>query len=130
MSKELHIGKLVPVNKIANHQEFMDFVHKNKLIPHGEDCIESFLGEQLIGDIKCYPYSIIFSDQQFGKYKYCYFDGVIYEFASHEEFNCDYLDKWDKNADGSINFYTLFNNKQLSFNQVFEDAIKTMNIDL
>lgn len=129
MSKELHIGKLVPVNKIANHQEFMDFVHKNKLIPYGDDCIESFLGDRLIGNIKDYPYSIIFCDEN-DKYKYCYFDGVIYEFASHKEFFEDYVDRWDENADGSIDFYTLFDTKQSGFNQALEQAIKTMNIDL
>lgn len=127
-STEIHIGKLIHLKSIVDHQDFLNFVHNNKLTSYWGDSIEEFLNEEGIEDIRDHEGSFVLcsiGDSQ-KEFEYFYYQGVIYQFLSHKYMDV-YGTQWQKNSDGSVDFTAMFYNGGTSLEEILSDILDKTN---
>ncbi|WP_294966548.1 hypothetical protein [uncultured Gilliamella sp.] len=124
---ELHTGKLTPVKTINSHQEFMDFVHENKLTEHYTSSIEIYLDYEGITDVTatngCLPLLLCACQDRRGLPQFCFYKNVIYRFNNYIIEEDDYINKFSRNSDGSIGFVCLFYNGGTCFSEELQDGL-------
>ena len=123
---ELHAGKLTPVKTISNHQEFMDFVVENELTGRHEISIDEYLRYSFITDVttKKTPILLCSSNDMDELPKYCFYKNVIYRFDNYTVEDDDYINKFIRNSDGSIDFINMFHNAwRDNFSEELQDGL-------
>lgn len=124
---ELHTGKLTPVKTINSHQEFVDFVHENKLTAWLDySNIEEYFEERSINDVADNSLAIVLckSDRPQVPYEYVFYKNVIYRVDNYSFSDDDfYINKFIKNSDGSIDFVSMFYNGGTGFDEELQDGL-------
>ena len=123
---ELHTGKLTPVKTINSHQEFVDFVHENKLTAWLDSNIEEYFEEHSVNDVADNSLAIVLckSDGFRVPYEYVFYKNVIYRVDNYSFSDDDfYINRFIKNSDGSIDFVSMFYNGGTGFDEELQDGL-------
>ena len=125
-STELHTGTLTPLKTINSHQEFMDFVHENKLTAWLYPNIEEYFEERSVNDVANNSLAIVLckSDGCRAPYEYVFYKNVIYKIDNYLFSDDDfYINRFIKNSDGSINFVSMFYNGGTGFDEELQEGL-------
>lgn len=131
-STELHTGTLTPVKTINSHQEFLDFVHENELTGYLTPSIEIYLDDDDITDVTAtngYAPLLLCTCQNWrGLPQYCFYKNVIYKLDNYTVDEGDYINEFNRNSDGSINFVSMFYNGGTVFSEELQEGLdKVLN---
>ena len=126
---ELHTGTLTPVKTINSHQEFVDFVHKNKLTALFYPNIEEYFERCSVNDVADNSLAIVLCkpNECRAPYEYVFYKNVIYKIDNYS-FSDDgfYINRFIKNSDGSIDFVNLFYNGGTDFDEELQDGLDAL----
>lgn len=127
---ELHTGKLTPVKTINTHQEFLDFAHENELTGCLTSSIAIYLDDCGITDVTattgCTPLLLCASNSENRSSNYCFYKNVIYRFDNYTVEYDDYIKKFNRNSDGSIDFVSMFYNGGTNFDEELQDGLDAL----
>ncbi|WP_334324370.1 hypothetical protein [Gilliamella apicola] len=127
---ELHTGTLTPVKTINSHQEFIDFAHENKLTGHLTSSIEIYLDDDDITDVTAtngYAPLLLYACQnRCGLPQYCFYKNVIYKLDNYTVEEGDYINEFNRNSDGSINFVSMFYNGGTVFHEELQEGLDAL----
>jgi len=125
---ELHTFKLTPFKTVESLQEFINFARENKLNVSIYPNVEEYFDEYYITHIVDYSSAIAlckasgFNTQC----KYVFDKNVIYKFDNYVTRGCEYVNKFIKNSDGSIDFVSIFYSGGTGFEEELQEGLDAL----